>query len=87
MGSIVGWIILGGIAGCIASIIARTDGLQGYLGNIFVGILGGLISGFLWNLFGVYGAINFDVNSLIISAIGSVLLVWVWRTLAGYQGA
>jgi uncharacterized membrane protein YeaQ/YmgE (transglycosylase-associated protein family) len=45
--SIIAWIILGGIAGWIASIIMRTDADQGILMNIVVGIVGALLGGFL----------------------------------------
>ncbi|WP_063060221.1 GlsB/YeaQ/YmgE family stress response membrane protein [Nocardia sienata] len=54
---IIGWIIIGGIAGWIASKIMKTDAQQGILLNIVVGIVGGLIGGFLLSAFGV------DVNS------------------------
>ncbi|MGW1739903.1 GlsB/YeaQ/YmgE family stress response membrane protein [Nocardia sp. NPDC001965] len=54
---IIGWIIIGGIAGWIASKIMKTDAQQGILLNIVVGIVGGLLGGFLLSVFGV------DVNS------------------------
>ena len=50
---IIGWIIIGGIAGWIASKIMKTDAQQGILLNIVVGIVGGLIGGFLLAVFGV----------------------------------
>lgn len=54
---IIGWIIIGGIAGWIASKIMKTDAQQGILLNIVVGVIGGLLGGFLLSVFGV------DVNS------------------------
>ena len=50
---IIGWIIIGGIAGWIASKIMKTDAQQGILLNIGVGIIGGLLGGFLLKVFGV----------------------------------
>ncbi|WP_459548281.1 GlsB/YeaQ/YmgE family stress response membrane protein [Nocardia sp. X0981] len=50
---IIGWIIIGGIAGWIASKIMKTDAQQGILLNIVVGVIGGLLGGFLLSAFGV----------------------------------
>ncbi|MFD4404051.1 GlsB/YeaQ/YmgE family stress response membrane protein [Nocardia sp. NPDC058499] len=50
---IIGWIIIGGIAGWIASKIMKTDAQQGILLNIVVGVVGGLLGGFLLAAFGV----------------------------------
>ncbi len=45
---IFGWIVLGGVAGWIASIITGKDGSMGVGANIVVGIVGGLLGGFLF---------------------------------------
>lgn len=50
---IIGWIIIGGIAGWLASKVMKTDAQQGILLNIVVGVVGGLLGGFLLKLFGV----------------------------------
>ncbi|MEU4316237.1 GlsB/YeaQ/YmgE family stress response membrane protein [Nocardia sp. NPDC024068] len=50
---IIGWIIIGGIAGWLASKFMKTDAQQGILLNIVVGVVGGLLGGFLLGLFGV----------------------------------
>jgi uncharacterized membrane protein YeaQ/YmgE (transglycosylase-associated protein family) len=52
---IIGWIVLGGLAGWIASMIMGTDKSMGVLANIAVGIVGALIGGFLVSLFGGSG--------------------------------
>ena len=49
----IGWIVLGGIAGWIASKIMKTDAQMGILLNVVVGIVGGLLGGWLLSLFGV----------------------------------
>ena len=49
---IIGWIVLGGLAGWIASMIAGTNSGQGLLGNIVVGIIGAFLGGFIFGLFG-----------------------------------
>lgn len=52
-GGIIGWIIIGGLAGWIASKIKGTDAEQGVFLNIVVGIIGGLIGGWILSLMGV----------------------------------
>ena len=50
---IISWIIIGGLAGWIASKFMKTDAQQGILLNIVVGVIGGLIGGWVFGLFGV----------------------------------
>jgi len=80
---IIGWIILGGIAGWIASIIAGTNARQGLLGNIVVGVIGGLLGGFVLGLFGVDGVTGFNLWSLVVALIGAVIALWIWRAVSG----
>lgn len=75
--SILAWIIFGGFAGWIASIIMRTNESMGILMNIFVGILGALIGGFLFGLLGGSGVTGFNFYSFFVAVIGSVLLLWI----------
>lgn len=78
----VGWIayiIIGGIAGWIASKIMKTDAQQGILLNIVVGVVGAFLAGLVLNLIGV------DVNSggywftFLVALGGAVVLLWVVR--------
>lgn len=80
---IIGWIILGGIAGWIASMIMGTDSQQGLLGNIVVGIVGGFLGGFILNLFGVEGVNGFNIYSMIVAILGAVLALWIWNMITG----
>ena len=50
---IIGWIIIGGLAGWVASKIMKTDAQQGIILNIVVGIVGAILAGFLLGVFGV----------------------------------
>lgn len=72
-----GWIILGGIAGWIASKIMKTDAQMGILMNIIVGIVGGLLGGFLLSLFGVDVAGGGLIFSMLTAIGGAVLLLWI----------
>lgn len=80
---IIGWIVLGGIAGWVASLIVGNDKRQSLVGNIIVGIIGGLIGGFILNLFGVDGITGFNFYSLLVALLGSVILLWIWNMFAG----
>lgn len=76
---ILAWIILGGIAGWLASMIAGNNGEQGVIGNIVVGILGALIGGFIVSLLGGEGITGFNVWSLVVAVIGATLLLFIVR--------
>lgn len=74
---ILSWILLGGLAGWIGSLIMKTDASQGILANIAVGIVGALIGGFVFNFFGEGGVSGFNFYSLLVATIGSIILIWV----------
>ncbi len=78
---IIAWIVLGGIAGWIASMIMRTDADQGIFGNIIVGIVGALIGGFVVSLFGGIGVNGFNIYSLLVALLGSVILLWIVKAI------
>jgi uncharacterized membrane protein YeaQ/YmgE (transglycosylase-associated protein family) len=71
------WIVLGGLAGWIASILMRRNAQMGLLANIVVGIVGALIGGFIMNLFGASGTTGLNLYSLIVAVIGAVVLLFV----------
>jgi uncharacterized membrane protein YeaQ/YmgE (transglycosylase-associated protein family) len=71
------WIILGGIAGWIASIIMGRNAQMGIGANIVVGIIGALIGGFIMNTFGQAGVTGFNFYSLIVAVIGAVVLLFI----------
>ena len=77
--SILAWIVLGGLAGWIASMFAGNNAEQGIIGNIIVGILGAFIGGFLFNVLGGDGVTGFNLWSLIVSVIGATLLLFIVR--------
>jgi uncharacterized membrane protein YeaQ/YmgE (transglycosylase-associated protein family) len=80
---IIGWIILGGIAGWIASKIMGTDASMGVMANIIVGIVGGLLGGFLFNMIGGEDITGFNLWSLFVAVIGSVVLLGIVRMFRG----
>lgn len=71
-------LIVGGIIGWLASLIMRTDGQQGIVLNVVVGIVGAVIAGFVVTPFLGGAPITsgaFDIRSLIASLIGAIILL------------
>lgn len=71
------WIVLGGIAGWIASILTKNNARMGLLANIIIGIIGGFIGGFLMGLIGATGLTGFNIWSLLVSVVGASVLLWI----------
>jgi len=72
------WLVAGGVLGWLASLIMKTDGQQGIILNVVVGIIGALIAGFaIAPMFGT-GTINsndFSITGLLVSLVGAVVLL------------
>jgi len=71
------WIILGALAGWIASLIVGTR--EGLLGDIVVGIIGAFIGGLVLQLFGANQTTGFNVPSLLTAILGAVILLALLR--------
>jgi uncharacterized membrane protein YeaQ/YmgE (transglycosylase-associated protein family) len=74
---ILAWIIIGGLAGWIGSMIAGTNARMGLFANIIVGIVGAFIGGFIFSLIGGAGVTGFNLWSLFVATVGAVVLLWV----------
>ena len=78
---ILSWIIIGGLAGWAASMIMNTDAQMGALANIVVGIIGGLLGGFITsNLIGV-GIDGFSIQSFLVALLGAVVLIAILKAI------
>ena len=80
--SILSWILLGLIAGFIGSKIVNSTG-QGLFLDIALGIVGAVVGGFLFSVFGAEGVTGFNIYSLIVAIIGSVVVLSVYHALMG----
>lgn len=78
---ILAWIILGGVAGWIASLILGADASQGLVLNIVVGIVGAFLGGVIFNFFGTAGITGFNLYSLIVATVGATVCIWVVRLI------
>ncbi len=85
--SLLVWIVFGGLAGWVASMLAGTDARQGVFGNIIVGILGAILGGWIMSGLG-YGDISgFNFYSFLVAVLGSVILLFIWKAIAGRNKA
>lgn len=80
---VIGWIIVGGLAGWIGSKIMKTDGQMGLVLNIVVGIIGGLLGGFLLRGFGVDVAGGGLLFSFLTCLLGAVILLAIVKAVTG----
>ena len=76
------WIILGLIAGFIGSKLVDQQG-QGFWLNIALGIVGALVGGFLFDLFGASGVTGLNIYSMIVAVVGSVVVLLIYNGLTG----
>ncbi len=74
---IVSWIIIGALAGWIASMLTKNNREMGAGKNILVGIAGGFIGGLVMSFFGGPGVTGFNLWSLIVAVIGAVILLFI----------
>lgn len=79
--SFLSWILMGALAGWLASIVMKTNQRQGLLLDIVVGVVGGFIGGYVLRFFGVSGAAatGFNFGSIIVAFVGAVILLGVLR--------
>ncbi|HQT79846.1 MAG: transglycosylase [Rhodospirillales bacterium 20-64-7] len=80
--SVIAWIILGLIAGFIGSKLVNKSG-EGVILDIVLGIVGAIVGGFLFSFFGAAGVTGFNIWSLIVAVIGSVVVLWIYHMIAG----
>jgi len=79
------WLIIGGVIGWLASLVMRTDGSQGIILNIVVGIVGSFIGG--WLIGPMVGAPSINsgeisIASLLVSFLGAVILLALVNLIA-----
>jgi uncharacterized membrane protein YeaQ/YmgE (transglycosylase-associated protein family) len=84
--SIIGWIILGLIAGFIGSKIVNKRG-EGIMLDIALGIVGAIVGGFLFSAFGAEGITGLNLYSMVVAVIGSVVVLLAYHAIAGRRTA
>jgi len=75
------WIVLGAIAGWVASKIA--GGGEGLLMTIVIGIVGGLLGGFIaTNVFNIGTVDGFNIQNVLIAIAGAVVVLYAWHAFS-----
>ena len=78
---VVSWIILGLIAGFIASKIVNKTG-SGLILDLVLGMVGAAVGGFIFSgLFGMSGVAGLNLWSIIVSVIGAAIVLWIYEAL------
>lgn len=77
---VIGWIVLGLIAGFIASKLVNKRG-EGLPFDILLGIIGAVIGGWLFNAAGATGVTGFNIWSLLVAVVGAVVFLVVWHVI------
>jgi uncharacterized membrane protein YeaQ/YmgE (transglycosylase-associated protein family) len=78
--SILGWIVLGLIAGFIASKLVNNRG-EGFIVDVILGVVGAVVGGFVFNAFGAAGVTGFNIYSMIVAVVGAVIVLWIYHAL------
>jgi uncharacterized membrane protein YeaQ/YmgE (transglycosylase-associated protein family) len=86
LGAIITWVVVGLIAGWLASLVVRGSGM-GFVGDIIVGIIGGVIGGIILSLLGGSGVTGFNIWSIIVAFVGAVVLLLIVRLFTGSRAS
>jgi len=81
--SIIGWIVLGGIAGWLASMVMKRDSQMGLIANVIAGIVGAVVGGWVFGMIGGTGVTGFNLPSLGVAFVGAVIVLAIVNLFLG----
>jgi uncharacterized membrane protein YeaQ/YmgE (transglycosylase-associated protein family) len=84
--SILAWIVLGVIAGFIASRLVNKSG-SGLVLDLVLGVVGAVVGGFLFNQFGAAGVSGLNIYSLLVAVVGAAVVLVIYHAFTGRRGA
>jgi uncharacterized membrane protein YeaQ/YmgE (transglycosylase-associated protein family) len=84
--SIIGWIVLGLIAGFIASKIVNKSG-EGIILDIVLGVIGAVVGGWLFAQFGSAGVTGFNIWSMFVAVVGAIIVLVIYHLIVGGRRA
>ena len=84
--SILAWIVVGGVAGWIGSLLVNKTG-EGLFRDILLGIVGAVIGGWVFTAVGFTGVTGFNLWSLFVAVVGSVIFLVLYHALFGTRRA
>jgi uncharacterized membrane protein YeaQ/YmgE (transglycosylase-associated protein family) len=74
------WILLGLVAGFLASHIVNRRG-EGIVLDALLGIVGALVGGYLWRLFGHIGVTGLNLHSILVACVGAIVLLVIYHAI------
>jgi uncharacterized membrane protein YeaQ/YmgE (transglycosylase-associated protein family) len=77
---LISWIILGLIAGFIASKLVNRSG-AGFILDVVLGVVGAMVGGFIFHLFGGAGVTGLNLYSLIVATVGAVVVLVAYHAI------
>jgi uncharacterized membrane protein YeaQ/YmgE (transglycosylase-associated protein family) len=80
--SFIAWIVLGLIAGFIASKIVNKTG-EGFIMDIILGIVGAVVGGYLFQTFGMAGVTGVNIYSILVAVVGAVVVLAIYHMITG----
>nr|MEA2798508.1 hypothetical protein [Phenylobacterium sp.] len=80
--SILAWIVLGLIAGFIASKLVNKTG-SGIVMDLLLGVVGAFVGGFLFTRFGAAGVTGLNLYSILVATLGAVVVLFIYHLLVG----
>jgi uncharacterized membrane protein YeaQ/YmgE (transglycosylase-associated protein family) len=82
---IIAWLVLGLIAGFIASKIVNHTG-SGVIMDIVLGVIGAFVGGYIFTFFGGHGVNGFNIYSALVAIVGAVVVLFLYHLIAGRRG-
>ena len=80
--SIIGWLVLGLIAGFIASMLVNKSG-EGMIMEIVLGVVGAVVGGFLFSFFGASPVTGLNIYSMVVAVVGAVVVLVIYHAVSG----
>ena len=74
---ILSWIVLGGIAGWLASLVTKRNDRMGCISNIIAGVVGAAVGGWVFSFFGGASVTGFNWTSLFVAFVGAVIVLGI----------
>jgi uncharacterized membrane protein YeaQ/YmgE (transglycosylase-associated protein family) len=78
--SFLAWIVLGLVAGFIGSKLVNKTG-EGLVRDVLLGVVGAIIGGYLFNLFGASGVTGLNLYSVLVAVVGAVVFLVIYHAL------
>jgi uncharacterized membrane protein YeaQ/YmgE (transglycosylase-associated protein family) len=78
--SFIAWIVLGLVAGFIASKIVNKAG-EGMILDIILGIVGAVLGGYLFQTFGMTGVTGLNLYSILVAVVGAILFLVIYHAI------